>query len=151
MNKPAFTTLLLVFLLGACEPSDTRPGLWLSGEVEAFPADWSFTDNFQQIAVQVATPYAIPHSVTIWCVQVEGTLYIGALVPESKSWPGWAESDPDIKLKLGDRLFEGRLQKIVTHDEIRPVSDAYIDKYQLATDPITVEGSPSWFWRVTAR
>lgn len=151
MNKPAFTVLLFTFLLGACEPSDTRPGLWLSGEVEAFPADWSFTDNFKQIAVQVGTPYAIPHSVTIWCVQVEGALYIGALVPESKSWPGWAESDPDIKMKLGDRLFEGRLQKLVTHDEIRPVSDAYIDKYQLATDPIAVEGSPSWFWRVTAR
>ena len=90
-------SLLLAFLslfLVGCEPSDTRPGLWLSGDAEAFPQDWGFTDDFKQIALQVATPYGLPHSVTIWCVQVDGILYIAARAPESKRWPGWVEEDP---------------------------------------------------------
>lgn len=151
MKKSLFTLLLLSLLLSACEPSDTRPGLWLSGEVEAFPSDWSFTDEFKLIAVQVATPYGLPHSITIWCVQVEGSLYIAASAPESKRWPGWVENDPDIKLKFGDRLFEGRLQRLNNTDEISPVSAAYAVKYQLTRDLTAAEGPGSRFWRVLAR
>lgn len=151
MNKSLFTLLLLSLLLSACEPSDTRPGLWLSGEVETFPSDWSFTDEFKLIAVQVATPYGLPHSITIWCVQVEGNLFIAASAPESKRWPGWVENDPDIKLKFGDRLFEGRLQRIEDADEISPVSAAYATKYELTRDLTAAEGPGSRFWRVLAR
>ena len=151
MKKSLFTLLLLSLLLSACEPSDTRPGLWLSGEVEAFPSDWSFTDEFKLIAVQVATPYGLPHSITIWCVQVEGNLYIAASAPESKGWPAWVENDPDIKLKFGDRLFEGRLQRLDNTDEISPVSAADAVKYQLTRDLAAAEGPGSRFWRVLAR
>lgn len=151
MNNSILTLLLLSLLLTACEPSDSRPGLWLSGEVEAFPLDWSFADDFKLIAVQVATPYGLPHSVTIWCVQVDGTLYIAARAPESKRWPGWVGDDPDIKLKFGDRLFEGHLQRLNDADEISPVSGAYAVKYQLTSDLTSTEGPGSWFWRVLPR
>jgi hypothetical protein len=152
MNNSIFVVLLFSLLLIACEPSDNRPGLWLSGEVEAFPSDWSFSDDSKLIAVQVETPYGLPHSVTIWCVQVEGTLYIAASKPESKRWPGWVEDEPDVKLKLGDRLFEGRLQRLSSAEEISPVSEAYDIKYQL-TQSLTSseEGPSSWIWRVVAR
>ena len=40
----------LVVLLGGCGPSDRRPGLWLSGEVQAYPTDWTFADAHQEIA-----------------------------------------------------------------------------------------------------
>ena len=74
MNNSIFTLLLLSVLLSACEPSDSRPGLWLSGDIEAFPSDWSFADDFTLISVQVATPYVLPHSLTIWGVPVTGSL-----------------------------------------------------------------------------
>ena len=148
MKNSIFAVLLFSLLLTACEPRDTRPGLWLSGEIEAFPSDWSFADDFKLITVQVATPYGLPHSVTIWCVQVDGSLYIAARAPESKRWPGWVENDPDIKLKFGERLFEGRLQRLDDADEISPVSDAYTVKYQLTSDLTSAEGS--WFWQVLA-
>ena len=151
MNNSIFTLLLLSVLLSACEPSDSRPGLWLSGDVEAFPSDWSFADDFKLISVQVATPYGLPHSITIWCVQVNGSLYIAARAPESKRWPGWVENDPVIKLKFGDRLFEGRLRRIDDADEISPVSAAYAVKYQLTQDLASTEGPGSWFWQVLAR
>ena len=151
MNNSIFIVLLFSLLLTACEPSDSRPGLWLSGEVEAFPSDWTFADDFKLIAVQVATPYGLPHSVTIWCVQVDGSLYIGARAPQSKRWPGWVENDPDIKLKFGDRLFEGRLQRLNDADEISPVTDAYVVKYELTTDATSEERPANWYWQVVAR
>ncbi len=152
MNNSIIAVLLSTLLLTACQPSDSRPGLWLSGEVEAFPSDWSFSDDSSLIAVQVGTPYGLPHSVTIWCVQVEGTLYIAASRPESKRWPGWVEDEPDIKLKLADRLFEGRLQRLNSADEINPVSEAYSVKYELTQSLASSDEEPSsWFWRVVAR
>ncbi|MBT70586.1 MAG: hypothetical protein CMQ15_00865 [Gammaproteobacteria bacterium] len=152
MKGLIITLLLFSFVLTACEPSDSRPGLWLSGEVEAFPSDWSFSDDFELIAVQVDTPYGLPHSVTIWCVQVDGNLYIAARAPESKNWPGWVEKNPDIKLKFGDRVFEGRLQKLEDPDAIGPISTAYSIKYHLTQDLNNDdEGPRSWFWQVLDR
>ena len=69
-------------LLAACNPSDDRPGLWLSGEAAAAPADWAFTDAYDEISVEVVTPYFLAHSVTVWCAQVDGVLYIGAGAPQ---------------------------------------------------------------------
>ena len=146
------TLLLFSFVLISCEPSDRRPGLWLSGEVEAFPSDWSFSDDFKLIAVQVDTPYGLPHSVTIWCAQVDGNLYIAAGVPESKNWPGWVEMNPYIKLKFGDRVFGGRLQKLEDPDAIGSISTAYSIKYNLTQDLNSDdEGPRTWFWQVLDR
>ena len=54
MRKYTLLLALISLLLSGCEPSDTRPGFWLSGEAEAFPSDWKFADDFKQIALQVA-------------------------------------------------------------------------------------------------
>ncbi len=52
---------------GCIDPADQRPGLRLSGGViEEFPAGWSFTDEYREIAIEVSTPYLLPHPVTIW-------------------------------------------------------------------------------------
>ena len=72
-------TALALASLG-CQPSETRPGLWLNGEsVEAPVADWSFTDAFQNVFIQTSPWYGLPHSVTIWCAAQDGELYIGYL------------------------------------------------------------------------
>ena len=151
MKKYTLLLALISLLLSGCEPSDSRPGFWLSGEAEAFPSDWKFADGFKQIALQVATPYGLPHSITIWCVQVDGTLYIAARAPQSKRWPSWVEDDPAVLLKFGDRLFEGRLQKLKDTGGIKAVSNAYTIKYQLESDLAATEGPGSWFWQVHAR
>ena len=88
----------------ACEPSDQRPGLWLSGKpAEISPKDWRFTNEYKEIYVEVQTPYFIPHSVTIWCAELEGELYIGARNPEEKKWPGWVATSPQVKLKIAEK------------------------------------------------
>ncbi len=132
-----FTLLVAVFMMFGCEPEDQTPGLWLSGEpVETFPDDWSFSNDFQLIAIEVGTPYFMPHSVTIWCVEVDGDLYVAAAAADSKNWPGWIDDDPDVVLKIGEKVYETRLEPIENSTEIDGVRAAYVAKYNLG------EGSP---------
>lgn len=124
-------TVLLMVGLAACEPSDRTPGLWLSGDISAFPEDWSFTQEHKEIFVEVSTPYYLSHSVTIWCASLEGTLYIGARDPDSKNWPGWVDSNPNIRLKIGDQLFDAQAQSLDNEEVIQALRAVYAEKYEL--------------------
>ena len=68
----------LALLAAACslEPSGERPGFWISGEVaRELVSDWSFTDGVEEILIETRTGYGLPHSVTIWCVAIDGQIY----------------------------------------------------------------------------
>ena len=137
--------------LGCFGPEDRRPGLHLSGEVAAaFPSDWAFTNDHRQIAIEVQTPYLLPHSVTIWCAELDGELYIAARNPETKRWPGWVDRDPNVRLQIGSPVFEVRLASLEEPDRIARVREAYAAKY----DPSRRqdgEGPPMRYWRVKPR
>jgi len=115
--------------------------------VSALPDDWTFTDDHREIAVEVSTPYLISHSVTIWCAQVGGTLYIAAAAPDTKNWPGWVEDDPAVRLKIGDGVYGVRLDQLADDAEIAAVQTAYQRKYELET---IGGGAPVRYWRVGA-
>ena len=140
--------LLLLVLVG-CDPSDRRPGLWLSGDVAQWPADWTFTDALPQIAVQVHTPYWVPHSVTIWCGQVDGRLYIGASAPETKRWPGWVDQNRDVSLKIDGKLYAATLVPLSDPAEIALVQAAFAAKYRL--DAVKPPLGSSRMWKVEPR
>ena len=136
--------------LSACEPSDRTPGLWLSGEVSDFPDDWSFTQDHQEIFVEVNTPYLISHSVTIWCAALDGVLYIGARDPDTKNWPSWVDSSPDIRLKIGDKLYDVRATPLDGEDTITALRQVYAQKYELP--PAYLSGPTSTrYWRIEKR
>ena len=138
-------------LIGCFAPDESRPGLRLRGEVVATPpSDWAFTDEHREIAVEVQTPYLLSHSITIWCAQLDGELYVGARDPETKRWPGWVDRDPDVRLGIGSRVYEVRLAKLEDADRIARLRQAYAAKYEL---PRTSEGEapPIRYWRVGAR
>lgn len=137
-----------VLLLGGCEPADRRPGLWLSGEQTAYPADWTFADEYQEIELQVATPYLLPHSVTIWCATLDGDLYIAAGNPEEKHWPGWVDDNPDVRLKIGDALYEARLIPLDDEALIRRVLAVQSKKYGF---PMPEGPTGARYWRVASR
>lgn len=147
------TTLLVFAVLSGtgCQPSDRTPGLWLGGEpTEGFPSDWVFSDEYREIYIQVATPYFLPHSVTIWCAQVEGELFVGARNPESKNWPGWVDKNASVVIKVGDFLYDATLVGVEGSDEIAQITEAYSRKYQLNSAP-DAKPPPMRYWRVTAR
>jgi hypothetical protein len=147
---PVAVVLALV-CVGCIEPQDRRPGLWLRGDVVAeAPSDWIFTDEWKEIAVQVRTPYLLPHSVTIWCAVSDGRLYVGAREPETKRWPGWADRQPDVRLGIGGKVYEVRLAPVDDPDEVARVQRAYAGKYDLGSPP--PQGAPPVrYWLVEGR
>ena len=106
--------LMAALIATACmAPEDRRPGFRLPGEVAAYPADWAATvEAHPLIAVEVSTPYLIPHSVTITRGIFEGDLVIGAREPETKNWPGWVDRDENVRLGVGDSVYEAKLVPI---------------------------------------
>ena len=138
-------------LAGCFSPEGGRPGLHLQGEVVAtLPEDWAFTNDHMEVAIEVHTPYLLPHSVTIWCAEVDGELYVGARDPEKKRWPGWADRDPNVRLGIGSRVFEARLAPLEGADRIARVQRAYAAKYDLPSAP-EGERPPIRYWRVERR
>jgi hypothetical protein len=143
--------LALSFVATACfSPDDQRPGLRLTGESVPIPADWSFTNDHKKIAVEVQTPYLLSHSVTIWCAEMDGELYIGARNPERKRWPGWVDADPDVRLKIGEQLYEVRLMPLDQPERIARLRRAYVTKYELPATP-PGKGPPIRYWQVAPR
>lgn len=142
--------VLLLALPGCIDPSDRRPGLRLSGEAAEVPSDWSFSDAHPEIAIEVQAPWGLPHSVTIWCASQDGQLYVGARSPESKSWPGWADRRPDVRLRIERKLYDVRLEPVTDEAEIVRVRQAYAAKYQIQ-EPPGPESPPVRYWRVLPR
>ncbi|MCZ6887215.1 MAG: hypothetical protein O7H39_01875 [Gammaproteobacteria bacterium] len=135
-------------LVAGCEPEDRTPGLWLSGTEQSFPADWGFTRAHREIALEVNTPYLVSHSITIWCVELDGDLYIAAGNPVSKNWPGWVDDDPNVRLKIGEDIFEARLVPLDDDEHIMRVRAVQASKYD--RDPPSGP-TTSRFWIVEAR
>jgi hypothetical protein len=142
---------LALSLAGCFDPSDRRPGTRLSGEVVPLPPDWSFTDAQKEIAIEVSGFLGLPHSVTIWCSALDGTLFIGARDPDEKRWPSWTDADPNVRLKIDGKLYEVRLtpeNDAATQERLRAAFGA---KYQL---PAPEPGDPLpsvRYWRVGPR
>jgi len=137
-------------LLTGCGPQDTRSGFVLRGTETSVPADWRFTDEHKEIALQVNTPYLIPHAVTIWCAQVDGQLYVGANAPTTKHWPGWVDRDPNVQLRIGEQIYPARLVPLDDASVITQLRAAYAAKYQL--DASGAEGmSDVRYWTVMPR
>jgi len=152
VRRPAAFLLVLAsaLLVVACQPSDRTPGQWLRGTVTTWPDDWRFTDAHKEIYVEVKAPWRIPHSVTLWCVQVDGRLYIGARDPQSKKWPGWVDDDPSIRLKIGSALYEVAAEPLTDAQTLLVVQTAYASKYKLGAAGLGA-GADVRYWSVVPR
>jgi Uncharacterized protein conserved in bacteria (DUF2255) len=144
--------VLCLALVGCVDPSDRRPGTRLSGDVAALPPDWTLSAAHQEIAVEVSGFLGLPHSVTIWCATLDGALFIGARDPESKRWPAWADADPNVRLKIGESVYEVRLTKLDDAATIERLQAEFAAKYHLpAPEPGASPPPPSRYWSVGPR
>ncbi len=144
-------TLVTAVVVGCVDPEGQRPGLRLSGEsAREFPADWSFTNETREIAIEVHTPYLLPHSLTIWCGSAGGQLYLAARDPETKRWPGWVARNPNVRLRISGRIYETTLVRLDATQEIDRVRGAYAAKYGLP-NPAPAGSPPMRYWRVDPR
>ena len=134
-----WTKVLLVLAMTgtvACEPHDRRPGQWLHGEVVTQPvSDWSFSNDIDEIFVETATWYLVPHSVTTTVVTSDGTLYVPSLYYEGGEFPNerfWNRNiarDPDVRLGIGDKVYPRTAALVTDPAERTRVLAAFAAKY----------------------
>ena len=143
---------MAIALTVACsiEPSDERPGLGLPGELhQQTVEDWSFTEDADEIFIETVTSYWIPHSVTAWCVTVGNELYVAADYADKKSWVANVARDPNVRLKIKDKVYEQKLVPVVDATTIASIDSGFARKYKYedeADEDMTVG-----YWHVVAR
>ena len=155
-SAPATSTRIrqlafLVFLISgsACQPKDVSPGLWLSGDVvENTVDDWTFTDDIEEIFIQTQTWYLLPHSTTIWCVELNGELYIGSYAEESaeekKVWENNVVRNSAARLGIDGRLYEVSVVPVTNADTTSALDTRYAEKYDMAE--VFGEHVPEWWY-----
>jgi hypothetical protein len=146
--------MLLITGSLACsiDPSDQRPGFGLSGEVNQQPVlDWSFTADTQEIFIETATPYFIPHSVTIWCVTLDNQLYLGAYEADTKHWVANVARNPNVRLKIGNKIYEQKLEPITDAAAIAKLNQGYARKYEYDDEEDADDGASTAHWLVVER
>jgi hypothetical protein len=154
-----FACILTISLSLGCsiEPSDQRPGFGLSGEVNRQPVrDWSFASGAKEIFIETATPYFIPHSVTIWCVTLDNQLYVGAWEADTKHWVANVARDPNVRLKIGNQIYAQKLEPIADAATIAKLNAGYARKYEYGDeeneeDEDADEAASAGHWRVVER
>ncbi len=134
--RSPLVVVLALMLFGCIDPQDRRPGLRLTGEVHQGPVeDWSFSDAHREIFLEVRTPYWIPHSMTIVCASDGEMLYVGARNPERKRWVGYVARDPEVRLKIGEEVYEQRLEALTEPARIARARAAYARKFGRPATP----------------
>ena len=138
MQRSWTRALFVLALAGmiACEPHDRRPGQWLHGEVVTTPVtDWSFSNDIDEIFVETATWYVVPHSVTTTVVTSDGTLYVPSLYyqggefPTERFWNRNIARDPNVRLKIGDKIYPRTATLVTDPAERVRVLAAFAAKY----------------------
>ena len=135
--------LLVVLRLTGLEPRQRTPGLWLKGNLVTTPmTDWSFVDKVETVEVQTRTWYGIPHSVTTYCVERNGQLYLDSFYPPGVEYPyGRSRNenvarDPHVRLKIGNNLYDVTLVHVTDPAEKAAVRELKAKKYpQLKIPP----------------
>lgn len=159
MNEPRTSTKLCLVAMGlalltttlACEPNDETPGLWLSGKFSPVPfTGWGFTNDTQEIFIETRTWWAIPHSATIWCAEVDGQLFIGSYGEEKKTWERNVARYPDARLRVAGKIYTVRITAVSDPALITSIDAAYTQKYDMA-ETFGDELPPWWYYRVTPR
>jgi hypothetical protein len=148
MSAPGLRVIALVTAVAAltalgCQPEDETPGLWLGGEIAPRPVDgWHFTNDVEEIFVETRSWYGIPHSTTIWCVELDGELYIGSYGDEKKAWEKNVARDPTVKLAISRTLYEATLTPVTEIERSEALDAAYAEKYDMAD--VFGDAIPDW-------
>jgi len=143
-NSRGFLLMLAIAVaVSGCEPRDESPGLWLRGEVDRDPVeDWAFARDIEEIFVETRPWYLIPHSTTIWCVELNGDLYVGSYGDERKVWEQNVASDPRAELSIAGKLYPVTLRPLTIRAQIEAVDSAYAGKYDMAE--VFGDELPTW-------
>lgn len=129
-------------------------GPFRSGEPAPTPDSWEFIADRQTIEFQTVEP---PTSRTVWLAVHEDRLFlisgymttgIGRLW---KQWPHYIEEDDRVILRVDERLYEQRLERIQEGEILEPVLSEFGRKYGFEGTPETVTSGYAWLFEVRPR
>jgi hypothetical protein len=102
--------LLMTYLLRC--PCERIPGSTLSGQaVGDVITDWSFANDVALCQIQVHG--LVPWSINLNCMaDVEGALYLSCSQCDGKYWSGRALANPQARLRVGNRVYPVRLDRL---------------------------------------
>jgi hypothetical protein len=131
---------------GCSGPTVLLPGGALDGKTTEAPADWSFTDAVSTI--QLETQPADPYSVNIWVIALGPNLYVHAGANRS-TWVEHMEADPNVRLRVGDAIYELTAARVTEQGELDRFADAYERKYDRR--PRNENVAEVYLYRLSAR
>jgi len=142
------TLLRIGLLLAACQPKDERPGLWLTGQDASEDVeDWRFTEDVEEIFVETRTWYGLRHSTTIWCVDLDGLLYIGSYDDDVKYWEENVARNPEARLRIKGQIHDVTVTPVADRELSQRLDRRYAEKYDMTE--VFGDDLPAWrYYRV---
>ena len=128
----------LVYLVGSgigIEPKDRRPGTRLAGNLVPLPETWPEIELADEVHIETYPWYGIPFSVTTVIAQSGDALYVPskydqpAAFPGSKFWNRVVQANPNVRLRVGETLYELRIDNVTDEDEFLDGVDALAQRY----------------------
>jgi hypothetical protein len=140
-----------VGLVGS-DPCGPIPGGALSGELVTEPvSDWSFVDEQRHCQVEVRP--SDPYSVTTYCFGNGDSLYVPAIMGESKRWTKLAVAEPDALIRVGERIYPVHFERLTDEADRRAAAEAGYRHHHHGEEPpedLEVDDD-RWYFRVTSR
>ena len=110
---------------------------------------WERFASQREVEVEVRPRH--PRSVTTWSVVHQGELFLPAdFLTPWKRWPHEVAADPNVRVRVGSRIFECRAERVADAELIEQLRLAAASKYDLQ------ERGPEadievWWFRVRPR
>ncbi len=146
MRSPTLLTLALLAL--GCGPIGPVPGGRLSGKVAASPpSNWSSVDKEE--TVQLETRPSDPYSVNLWGAGIGDGFYLASGRGGDARWVGYITEDPNVRLRVGDTIYELRAVRVEDETESQSFVQALKRKYDW--EPSTQERERAWLFRLNPR
>jgi hypothetical protein len=146
--------LISALTLIACGPIGPIPGSQLQGsEAPETPKEWSFSDTHKTIQLEVRP--SDPYSVNLWCIAMDGSLYIGAGDGESSFWAQRLLIDAKARVRIDTTLYRVGATRVTDVDEINAYIKALSTKYENSKAhvsdflPDSGEVAPSFLFRLS--
>ena len=130
------TLLLLLLVLAWMAPIGPLPGIRIGGTETSVPESWGDTSGIHEIKLEVQG--TLPRVVTIWVVQVDGTLHV--VGSKGSGWVQMLNQGGPVRMRMGDNTYSLTAESMTTGWE--PILTAYIDKYR-PDYPDIINGFPS--------
>ncbi len=118
-------TIVAVLIVTGCSYLPFSGGK-LEGSLTPPPADW--TEVASADVIEFETNPAEPYSVKLWIIGTGADLYVHAGTNRT-AWVEHIEQDANVRLLIGEALYELKAERVNSQDEFNSFADTYEEKY----------------------